>query len=225
MAKLNEPEKVKASLYRCNGIQKLRIKVFMTVALLAFSETAQIELADAAYQKALALEDRSTRSRFGIWQASDTSYSYATFLEKHNSPKAAADFLEAYLKTRSPNDISPYHKKLMAELYQKSGNFAKAAEQFDNLKAGFPRRKAYEMKLAALINLAKSGDMSGARAMSLFMFEKATKNQILQLQVKLKNGTQRHLKITGKYDADTKSALDACLNDRKCFSEDATPRL
>jgi hypothetical protein len=44
-----------------------------------------------------------------------------------------------------------------------------------------------------------------------------TKKQVLQLQVRLKNGTQKHFEINGKFDASMEAAMNACLQDPDCF--------
>jgi tetratricopeptide (TPR) repeat protein len=191
----------------------------------ALAAAGFVEQADGLFKKATQNEDRMSRKRFGLWQSGRIGFDYAQFLDQQGRSKEAAEFFDAHLLKIPSQLVSRSERQFLAELFTKIGSPDRAAKLLSTVAAASSPSSAFKIKLLELQNLTKSGDMSAARSLAQFMFEGASKNQILQLQVKLKNGTQKQLKITGKYDAITIEALDNCLNDKECFSDSASPRL
>jgi tetratricopeptide (TPR) repeat protein len=137
----------------------------------------------------------------------------------------AADLLTAYLQRK---DIGFEARILSFELSQyqeKIGKFSDAAVELDKRAAGVDPVIALPMRMRQMIDFARAGKVKEARDIAELIYGNAPLKFILKLQVKLRNAHFDDLKITGKYDDQTKTTLEKCFLEATCFSEIAGKRI
>lgn len=105
----------------------------------------------------------------------------------------------------------------LANMQQQAGEYEKAAKNY-GLAASNPLvNDRFALKLKQVVLLARAGKSDQSLELAARLFNEADQQQVLALQVRLKNGSQKDLAITGKFDNSTKNALSACIKERGCF--------
>ncbi len=172
---------------------------------------------EASFRKAAFGFPDGQSSRYGLIAPYIGASTYAENLKADGKYIQAADFLEEYLAFKHWLGVNYSDLELLGDLFLKVGKPAKAANAFEKAARQTDDEMQYSLRLRQIIGLAASGNNDEAQSVSAQLYRNATKKQILQLQLKLKNATQKELVITGKFDDATKTALMECLLDSECF--------
>ncbi len=176
-------------------------------------DIAEIYLYKAAMEFETDHSDRFLDIRFGA-----PSKDYADLLVETGRGKDAVKFYEM-VAAKQPSH--PMAMRNLAEIQEKSGDLAGAAKSQGNAASSVQAEYRFRFQLLQVITLARAGKPVESFLLAKNLFDGATLQQVLSLQVKLKNGSQKDLTITGKFDDQTRKALSACINDKGCFANEA----
>ncbi len=174
--------------------------------------------AGVAFRKAAFEFPVEQTPRYGIMQSGIDESTFADHLSNDGKAIEAASFYEKYLGLKHKLNVTYSALGVLGGLYEKAGKPAEAATVFEKAARNATGEWQYIYRLRQIVNLATAGESDEAKTVSNDFFEKASKKQVLLLQLKLKNGWQKHLIITGKYDEETKAALKNCIADSGCFA-------
>lgn len=133
-----------------------------------------------------------------------------------NQPQKAADALTE--ETKVPNiiiDLFSFMER-RSGLYEKAGQFEKAAADLDTAAKNAPEKYAKDLVVRRDILLAKSNTDGTAIENLRTVLARGALKPILQVQVFLKNQGYKEIDINGIYDEKTKAGLAACALDIKC---------
>lgn len=183
----------------------------------AYWNSGLVAEGEATYRKAIGNFEHMTFDRFVIPGDPRVMLEFVFKLDRIGRTQDAITFHEDYL-IKHPKYSSFYDEDIaVARMYEKLSLYLKAARAFEKASRRTGGNDQAEVRIKQIENLVAAGEFAEAKLVSERFFERASKRSILQLQVKLKNGTQKQIKITGVFDAETKKALEVCLADRGCF--------
>ena len=172
-----------------------------------------------AYRRAAFDFDQAEVIDYGLTRQVDIGEEYASLLLKAGRLSEAAEAYAAYLDKHSILKVQYQKVALLAYFQTKAGLQKTAADTYGQAARLAPAEERFDFRFKQLIALASTGQWQDAKAVSDDLFRKASKREILQLQVRLKTGAQPRVKITGKFDEITQSALAECLKDSGCFTK------
>jgi predicted Zn-dependent protease len=175
--------------------------------------------AEVAFRKAVFDFPVARMGRFGIMQSSISASTFATHLDEDNRTAEAAEFFEKYVARQPKINVDFTELELIGDLYLKAGKPQQAAMAFERGARQTTDDMQYQFRLRQLVSLATAGNNAEAKILSSDIYKRTSKKQIMQLQLKLKNGVFKRLAITGRFDEETKTALAKCLEDSKCFGK------
>ncbi len=181
-----------------------------------------LDIAEIYLYKAATEFETVDSKRFMDISIGAPSKDYADLLLATGREKDAAKF---YQDIAAKQPTHPMAMRNLAEIQEKAGDLAGAAQSEGNIASSVQANYRFRFQLHQLILLARAGKPAESTRLAKNLFNGATQNQILRLQVKLKNGSQKKVVITGKFDDQTKEALAICINDRGCFANSAGQRL
>jgi cytidylate kinase len=113
----------------------------------------------------------------------------------------------------------------LSQYQEKIGKFSDAAVELDKRAAGDDTASALPMRMRQMIDFARAGKVKEARDIAELIYGNAPLKFVLKLQVKLRNARFDDLRITGKYDDQTKTTLEKCFLEPTCFGEIAGQRI
>jgi tetratricopeptide (TPR) repeat protein len=172
---------------------------------------------EAAFRKAVFDFPVEQTSRYGVSQSYIDASTFATHLNEDNRTAEAAEFFEKYISLKPTINVDFTELEMVGDLYLKAGRPQQAAAVFERGARQTKDDMQHRFRLRQIVSLATAGNSSEATLVSKEFYERATKKQVLQLQLKLKNGNFKRLPITGKFDDETKSSLAECIVDSNCF--------
>jgi tetratricopeptide (TPR) repeat protein len=140
---------------------------------------------------------------------------YVDILSRDGRGYEAAKVVESILSEKPFVPLGDW--KFLAELLEKVGDFEGAAKYYGIVASNAFVPDQFGFKLRQVISLARASKPQQSLQLAERLFENSTLQQVLRLQVNLKNGSQKDLVITGKFDDQTKKALSACIKERGCF--------
>lgn len=173
--------------------------------------------AETAFRKAAFEFPTEQSSRYGVMQSSIGAGTFATHLDQDNRTADAAEFYGRYLALRPPMSLHFTEFELVGDLYLKAGKPQQAATFFERAARQATDDMRDRLRLRQIVSLAVAGNKAEAYFLSNNFYDGAPKKRVLQLQLKLKNGNFKQLAITGRFDKDTKAALEQCFADSQCF--------
>jgi hypothetical protein len=174
------------------------------------------DLAELYLFKAISVE-ANPAARFNDVQFGSPEKMYFNLMMKAGRGKDAAKVLEsAYLKRRG---VNYFEWQLLAEMQAQVANYDQAAQYYGIAASNAFPSLQFSLKLNQVIFLAKAGKTQDSLHLADILFLSSTQQQVLRLQVMLKNGSQKDLTINGKFDEQTKRALSACIRERGCFGD------
>jgi tetratricopeptide (TPR) repeat protein len=184
------------------------------------------EKAALAFSAASGSYQPGDRYTYGSVQYEDPHYGWASATASSGNPLKAAQILTELFAKAPSHDLRPRDYVMRAEFYEKAGLYGNAADDYGKA-ATLPRelKSPRELRMLQVFNLSKAGLHDEARKSSNYLFEGATLQEILRMQVKLKNGSFKDLKITGKFDQPNRAALQQCVSETTCFDEIAGQRV
>jgi hypothetical protein len=178
-----------------------------------------------AFETASKLHVPGTISRYGIAIPTIPVSGMARALASMDKNGEAADLLTAYLQRKDIGIESRILNFELSEYHEKVGKFSDAAVELDKRAAGIDSLSALPLRMRQMIDFARAGKAKEARDIAELIYGNAPLKFVLKLQVKLRNAHFDDLKITGKYDEQTKATLEKCFLEQTCFGEIAGQRI
>lgn len=171
------------------------------------------------YGRATDLYERKPQNRFGLFQDYQPAYKYAKYISTKMSKHAeAAVIMRKYLEREPALKRDPFHLEFLGDLEEKLGNHTAAAESYKSAtERFFVSQDIVPIAMKQIVSLSNAGKADEALNAWRSVRAQMTKRQILQWQVKLKNGTQKQLSITGIADEATERAARDCFKDPDCY--------
>jgi tetratricopeptide (TPR) repeat protein len=154
--------------------------------------------------------------RYAIFYEVSPWLQLANNYEELKQPLKGTEALTSHFASQHSDlfDFEIYEKR--AKLFAKAGQYKNAADDIakaiELIPNGFPND--YKIKQAEY--LIKAGKAGLASNRILEMLNEGKLKSILQIQVFLNNQGYKGVEINGKIDDATRTALNACLNDRDC---------
>ena len=149
---------------------------------------------------------------------------YASLLATDGQRRKAIEILQD-LEIRKPYAMEPLAYRLLGSSQEKEGLYLDAAETFKRaMDKGYSFDVPTSMIVRRITNMAKGSDASGALALWSKSFPKMSKREVLQVQVRLKNGLSDY-KINGQPDRALETAMRKCIADPSCFKAKRDGRL
>jgi tetratricopeptide (TPR) repeat protein len=140
---------------------------------------------------------------------------YVDLLFRDGRGRDAARVVESILTKKPVVPLGDW--KILAELLEKTGDYEGAAKYYGIVASNALVPDQFGFKLKQVVSFARAGKSQLSLELAERLFESTTLQQVLRLQVKLKNGSQKDLVINGKFDDQTRKALSACIKERGCF--------
>jgi tetratricopeptide (TPR) repeat protein len=181
----------------------------------------RIDEAAALYRKSVLDFDPNQDLRFGMLGQERGYAALLDMLMKNGREQDAMDFITDFWDKYPFLILQPSDTELFARVAAKVGSDRSSAELAGRLLASpfMTDEKRSALRIQKLVSLAKSGDIRQASGFAKSVFAKPYKREVLMLQVALKNGSQKHIAITGQFDKETQDAMMACIVDRGCFAD------
>lgn len=220
----SQPEQ---ALMLCDKVMKAAPldNVTATICGETYAITKKWEQSYAAFAEAEKTYRPSKPNSFGLRQRTNPTSGMAYTLSMRSQDQAAVDLLTAYLARKDVGFDVRMIRRDRAVYYEKLGKFAEAAADLDAYSTGAGLENVLEARIAQMIDLARAGKPKEAQTIANVIYGPAPLKFILRLQVKLRNAHFDDLEFTGKYDAQTKTALERCLSEPTCFGEVAGQRV
>jgi hypothetical protein len=171
-------------------------------------------LAEIYLFNAIKTEEKLT-SRMNDVQFGSPEDFYVDLMVSEGRGKDAAKALENALLSKGR--VSYIEWEVLASLQSSVADYDGAAKYYKIAASNAIPTHQFILKFKQVIALAMAGKSQDSLHLAELLFMTSTQQQILRLQVQLKNGSQKDLIITGRFDDQTKKALSACLRERGCF--------
>jgi tetratricopeptide (TPR) repeat protein len=209
------------SIALCRNVMQDRPLDYVTATICGetFTITKKWEESFTAFAEAEKTYKPNKPNSFGLKERTNPSSGMAFSLSMRDRNQEAIDLLTKYLARKDVGFDTRLIRRDRAAYHEKLGKFAEAAADLDAYSKGADLQSVTEVRVKQMVMLARAGKPKEAQTIADVVYGPAPLKFVLRLQVKLRNAHFDDLEFTGKYDAQTKTALERCLSEPTCFGD------